>query len=84
MDLIQKSFKLAFVLIILVIASGINIRTVLPAGMPFVPGVEGRLCRKQSDCPPCSKGPSVCDLGICFCLKGGLAPPASSTLPNLL
>ncbi|OMO77354.1 hypothetical protein CCACVL1_15054 [Corchorus capsularis] len=75
MELIQKSFKLAFVLIILVIASG----------MPFVPGVEGRLCRKQSDCPPCPEGPSVCDLGICFCLKGGLAPPASSTLlPNLI
>ncbi|OMO65908.1 hypothetical protein COLO4_30931 [Corchorus olitorius] len=56
------------------------------SGMPFwivVPGVEGCLCRKQSDYPPYSNGPSVCDLGICFCFKGGLAPPVSSTLPKL-
>ncbi|OMP08584.1 Nucleotide-sugar transporter [Corchorus olitorius] len=35
------------------------IKPILQVGMLFwkvVPGVEGRLCCKQSDCPPCSNG----------------------------
>ncbi|XVF11086.1 hypothetical protein REPUB_Repub07fG0239100 [Reevesia pubescens] len=61
-------FRLAFVVIVMVICSGL--------AFPKLPGVEGRICRKLSDCPPCPNGPSVCDLGICFCLRGGLTPPA--------
>ncbi|WRX17225.1 hypothetical protein QQP08_009712 [Theobroma cacao] len=66
MDL--KLVRLAFVVTVLIISSG----------TPFskVPAVEGRICRSNADCPPCANGPSVCDLGICFCLRGGLAPPA--------